>query len=83
MKRSENPAAGLDDIVDDFDEDDFDFEFDDDFEAETDEEIRELEAVHEGDFSSPVEYGDAPWADDASSRRSVPPSGQPHNRKSQ
>jgi len=50
MEDSHDQSARQEDV---FDESDFDYDFDDDFEEETDEEIEELNAAHEGDFTSP------------------------------
>ncbi len=52
-----DPVPEQDEVVD---EDDFDDDFDDDFEEEANEEIEELEALHEGDVTSPPEFGSIP-----------------------
>ncbi len=53
MPDSNEQSPNDDDVIEAFDEDDFDEDFDDDFEEETDEELEELEAEYDGDFTSP------------------------------
>ncbi len=60
MENPDDPGLQREELLDVFDDDDFDYDFDDEFEEETDEEIAEAEAAHEGDFTSPPGFGKVP-----------------------
>ena len=57
MNDPQNADVQNDPLLEEFNEDDFDYDFDEDFEEETDEEVAELEAQHKGDFFSPPTPG--------------------------